>query len=130
MAAPRVISNSSTFRGWLESNGLDDMILNPCGCIFGESEEEQTQIPIPGQRRYANQRTGSVRGARGGSMRNGQRNGSMRNGSPGGRGLSRQTSVMSRTSMPVLPEDRDMMQEEPQQSRSPFAVLFGAAFAG
>ena len=129
MAAPRVISNSSTFRGWLESNGLDDMILNPCGCIFGDGEEEQNQIPIPGQRRYANQRTGSVRGARGGSMRNGQRHGgSMRNGSPGGRGLSRQTSVMSRTSMPPLPEDRDI--EEPQASRSPFAILFGAAFTG
>ena len=128
MAAPRVISNSSTFRGWLESNGLDDMVLNPRGCIFGDSQEEQNQIPIPGQRRYANQ---SVRG-RGGSMRNGQgmrHGGSMRNGVGGGRGLSRQQSVMSRTSMPPLPEDRDVGQEEPS-SKSPFSILFGAAFVG
>ena len=119
MAAPRVISNSSTFKGWLESNGLDDMVLNPCGCIFGETEEPQ--IPIPGQRKYANQRSASARG-RGGSMRNW----SVRNG---GRGLSRQQSVMSRTSMPPLPEDANYVPEEPS-SKSPFAVLFGSAFAG
>ena len=126
MAAPRVISNSSTFKGWLESNGLDDMVLNPCGCIFGETEEPQ--IPIPGQRKYANQRSASARG-RGGSMRNGQagrHGGSVRNG---GRGLSRQQSVMSRTSMPPLPEDANYVPEEPS-SKSPFAVLFGSAFAG
>ena len=129
MAAPRVISNSSTVRGWLEANGLDDMILNPCGCIFGDTQEEQNQIPIPGQRRYANQ---SMRG-RGGSMRNGQNmrhGGSMRNGAGGGRGLSRQQSVMSRTSMPAVPEDRDMYQEQPSASGSPFSVLLGAVFAG
>ena len=128
MAAPRVISNSSTFRGWLESNGLDDMVLNPCGCIFGESEEQQSQIPIPGQRRYANQRSASGRG-RGGGARNGQgmrHGGSLRNG---GRGLSRQQSVMSRTSMPPLPEDGDYAPES-NASKSPFSILFGAAFAG
>ena len=95
------------------------MVLNPCGCIFGETEEPQ--IPIPGQRKYANQRSASARG-RGGSMRNG----SVRNG---GRGLSRQQSVMSRTSMPPLPEDANYVPEEPS-SKSPFAVLFGSAFAG
>ena len=127
MSAPRVISNSSTVRGWLEANGLDDMVLNPCGCIFGESEETQTQIPIPGQRKYANQRMASQRGRGGAGARNGQRHGgSMRNG---GRGLSRQQSVMSRTSMPPLPEDSDYG-PEPSSSKSPFAVLFGAAFAG
>ena len=110
MSAPRVISNSSTVRGWLEANGLDDMILNPCGCIFGVPEESQTQIPIPGQRRYANQRPVSQRGRGAGGARNGQRHGgSMKNG---GRGLSRQQSVMSRTSMPPLPEDADYGPEE------------------
>ena len=42
------ISNSSTFRGWLESMGVDDMIFDPCGCIFGETEPEP--VPIPGAR--------------------------------------------------------------------------------
>ena len=125
MAAPRVISNSSTFRGFLEANGLDDMILNPCGCIFGDSEDQPSQIPIPGQRKYANQRPASVRG-RGGGGRNGQRHGgSVRNG---GRGLSRQQSVMSKTSMQGIPEDGDYAPES--TSKSPFSVLFGAAFAG
>ena len=40
------ISNSSTFRGWLESMGVDDMIFDPCGCIFGETEP--APVPIPG----------------------------------------------------------------------------------
>jgi len=105
------------------------MVLNPCGCIFGDAEEQQNQIPIPGQRRYANQRPASVRGRGGGSVRNGQgmrHGGSVRNG---GRGLSRQQSVMSRTSMPPLPEDGDYAPTE-TTSKSPFAVLFGAAFAG
>ena len=128
MATRRVISNSSTFRGFLEANGLDDMVLNPCGCIFGDDEEQPSQIPIPGQRKYANQRPASVRG-RGGGVRNGQgmrHGGSVRNG---GRGLSRQQSVMSRTSMPPLPEDGDYGPQE-RTPKSPFAVLFGAAFAG
>ena len=66
--ATHTISNASTLHGWLESMGLDDIIMNPCGCIFGE--EDQQPVPVPGQRRYqggrggggANQRPGSVRG--------------------------------------------------------------------
>jgi hypothetical protein len=46
MAGTHTISNSTTFRGWLESMGLDDMVLNPCACIFGEIEPEP--VPIPG----------------------------------------------------------------------------------
>ena len=32
------ISNSSTMRGWLESTGLDDILLGTCSCIFREEE--------------------------------------------------------------------------------------------
>jgi len=42
------ISNSSTLQGWLESMGLDDILLNPCACIFGDDEPPQP-IPIPGK---------------------------------------------------------------------------------
>jgi len=45
------ISNSSTFRGWLEAKGLDDAIQDTCSCIFGVSDDEDTNpIPLPGQR--------------------------------------------------------------------------------
>ena len=46
--ATHTISNSSTFRGWLESMGVDDMIFDPCGCIFGETQPDP--VPIPGAR--------------------------------------------------------------------------------
>ena len=42
------ISNSSTLTGWLEATGLDDFLLNPCACIFGE---EEPPPPMPGERR-------------------------------------------------------------------------------
>jgi hypothetical protein len=42
------ISNSSTLQGWLESMGLDDILLNPCACIFGE-DEPPPPVPIPGK---------------------------------------------------------------------------------
>lgn len=42
------ISNTATFQGWLESMGLDDVINNPCGCIFGEEPPPPT---MPGQHR-------------------------------------------------------------------------------
>jgi len=42
------ISNSSTLNGWLESIGLDDILTNPCGCIFGDDEPPQP-IPLPGK---------------------------------------------------------------------------------
>ena len=32
------VSNSSTFRGWLESTGLDDILLTTCVCLFGPEE--------------------------------------------------------------------------------------------
>ena len=32
------ISNSSTMRGWLESTGLDDLLLGACSCMLGEEE--------------------------------------------------------------------------------------------
>ena len=38
--AANTISNASTFHGWLESMGLDDLILNPCACIFGEGKQK------------------------------------------------------------------------------------------
>ena len=126
-----MISNSSTFRGFLEANGLDDMLLNPCGCIFGTQDESQNQIPIPGQAKYAKQRANSQRGhnmRNGGSVRSAN-GGSMRNGAAGGRGLSRQTSVLSRTSMPAVPEN-GIPQEDATPPMSPFAILFGAAFVG
>ncbi|XP_023327507.1 synaptotagmin-2 [Eurytemora carolleeae] len=53
------ISNSSTFTGWLESTGLDELLINPCACIFGE---EPPPPPLPGERRRP-QTTG--RGGRG-----------------------------------------------------------------
>ena len=46
MSRTHTISNSSTFRGWLESMGIDDMFSDPCGCIFGESQADP--IPVPG----------------------------------------------------------------------------------
>ena len=46
-ARSHTYSNSSTFRGWLESMGLDDLIFNPCDCIFGNIEPEP--VPIPGK---------------------------------------------------------------------------------
>ena len=86
------ISNSSTLRGWLESMGLDDIIMNPCSCIFGE---EQEPPPLPGQRRY-----------QGGRGYNGnQRSGSVR--ANGKRGLNRQQSMME-------------VKEEPQNPLSSF----------
>jgi len=33
------VSNSSTFRGWLESTGLDDILISTCDCIFGPEPE-------------------------------------------------------------------------------------------
>jgi hypothetical protein len=42
------ISNSSTLHGWLESMGLDDILLNPCACIFGD-DEPPPPIPLPGR---------------------------------------------------------------------------------
>ena len=32
------VSNSSTFRGWLEITGLDDILVTTCDCIFGPDE--------------------------------------------------------------------------------------------
>ncbi|CAB4064978.1 unnamed protein product [Lepeophtheirus salmonis] len=43
------ISNTSTFRGWLESMGLDDILTNPCSCILGP--EEPIPQPAIGRRR-------------------------------------------------------------------------------
>ena len=45
------ISNSSTLQGWLESVGLDDILLNPCACIFGE-DEPPPPVPLPGKSRF------------------------------------------------------------------------------
>ena len=42
------VTNSSTMRGWLESTGLDDIIMSTCSCIFGEDEPAS---PHPGDRR-------------------------------------------------------------------------------
>jgi len=42
------ISNSSTFTGWLEATGLDELLMNPCACIWGE---EPPPPPLPGERR-------------------------------------------------------------------------------
>ena len=39
---PTTISNSSTMRGWLESTGLDDILLGTCSCIFREEEPPPT----------------------------------------------------------------------------------------
>ena len=58
------ISNTSTFHGWLESMGLDDILLNPCSCIFGE---EEPPPPLPGQRGI-----GGARGRQGGGGGRGQ----------------------------------------------------------
>ena len=62
------ISNSSTFRGWLESMGIDDMIFDPCGCIMGETQPDP--VPIPGARfdRQMSQQS-SQRNSRNASMR-------------------------------------------------------------
>ena len=39
------VTNSSTMRGWLESSGLDDILMSTCSCIFGEDEPAS---PHPG----------------------------------------------------------------------------------
>ena len=42
------VTNSSTMRGWLESTGLDDIIMSTCSCIFGE---DKPAYPHPGDKR-------------------------------------------------------------------------------
>ena len=52
--ATHTISNASTFHGWLESTGLDDIIKDPCSCIFGDDEDNEfagQPVPIPGKQR-------------------------------------------------------------------------------
>ena len=51
------ISNTSTFRGWLESMGLDEILMNPCSCILGQDEDQP--VPIPGQRTRGQSGNGS-----------------------------------------------------------------------
>ena len=36
--ASNTISNSSSIRGWLESTGLDDLLVGTCSCILGEED--------------------------------------------------------------------------------------------
>ena len=104
------ISNSSTFRGWLESMGLDDMIFHPCDCIFGDTEPEP--VPIPGARfnrqMQASQRSRASQRSNQGLSRNASARGSVRK-TPAGRTQSNADSI---------PEDREV-------SVSPFAAIFG-----
>ena len=85
------ISNSSTFRGWLESMGVDDMIFDPCGCIFGETEP--APVPIPGA--PFNRQMSQRRSTHSASTRASQRSGSTRNGkNPAGRTQSHEVPEM------------------------------------
>ena len=103
MSRTHTISNSSTFRGWLESMGLDDMFSDPCGCIFGETQADP--IPIPGAsfNRQLSQQS-SQRNSRA-SMRQSQR------GQNGKNKAGRTTSVEAQ----VPP---------PPENNSPFAAFF------
>lgn len=87
MSRTHTISNSSTFKGWLESMGLDDMFSDPCGCIFGESQADP--IPVPGasyNRQLSHQN--SVRNSRNASMRQSQRRPGQNGKTPAGRQAS------------------------------------------
>ena len=86
------ISNSSTFRGWLESMGVDDMIFDPCGCIFGETEP--APVPIPGApfNRQMSQRRSTH--SSNPSNRASQRSGGRNHKNPVGRTHSQEVSDM------------------------------------
>ena len=61
------ISNTSTFHGFLEAHGLDDLFKDPCACIFGEDDD--APIPQPGQRNRASTRSAGAAGAGRGGRR-------------------------------------------------------------
>ena len=86
MSRTHTISNSSTFKGWLESMGLDDMFSDPCGCIFGESQADP--IPVPGasyNRQLSHHNSVRTRNA---SMRQSQRRPGQNGKTPAGRQAS------------------------------------------
>ena len=62
------ISNTATFHGWLESTGLDDLLANPCGCLFGD-DEPPPQPMLPGQRARMSQRSASQKNSGSGGAR-------------------------------------------------------------
>ena len=120
MSATHTISNASTFHGWLESVGLDDFLENPCGCIFGDEDDELAQqVPLPGQRsRAASQR----------NNRASQRSNAGGAGGSGGARARRAAAMGSRQGTVVSRQATiEVVDETPP--RSPFAAIsfFGGA---
>ena len=94
--------------------GVDDMIFNPCGCIFGETEPDP--VPIPGARfdRQMSQRQSARSVSRSASTRT--------------RGSQRSRSAVGRQ------PSNEMPQPAPEETNSvvqPIAALLGiSALAG